>query len=85
MRSRAAAAWVFGVLWCAGGCSNAGKPSPEAPKAGAATKKPAGTPVAQVGDAVITVEELEDKINAQGPFARPRFAENLGNLVSPLL
>ncbi|MBI5493665.1 MAG: peptidyl-prolyl cis-trans isomerase [Deltaproteobacteria bacterium] len=34
-----------------------------------------GTPVATVGDTAITVEDFQDRINQQGPFARPRFAD----------
>jgi peptidyl-prolyl cis-trans isomerase C len=68
---------LLGMMWllAAGlGCPSqgAGGGTTKAAGAGAAKK---GTPLATVGDAVITVEEFEEKVNAQGPFARPRFAD----------
>lgn len=36
---------------------------------------PSGTELARVGHTVITVEEFEQKVAQQGPFARPRFQD----------
>jgi hypothetical protein len=60
---------AWGVLVLAAGCPQGGSGA----KLGGAKK--AGTPVAHVGDTVITVEDLDEKINAQGPFAKPRFQD----------
>ncbi|MEW5852615.1 MAG: peptidyl-prolyl cis-trans isomerase [Myxococcota bacterium] len=77
MFRRAGVAGLFALSLLLG-CPNQGASGGGAAAGGGGVKmvtQKSGTPVANVGESVITVEELEEKINAQGPFARPRFQD----------
>lgn len=60
----------------AAGALGSGCGSGPSSSAGPAAAQPAGEPIARVGNTVLTVEEIQKRIDAQSPFVRARYTDD---------